>query len=80
MRLDFSDKTALITGAFYSGSLIRAAALRRRVQVPDQAQRFLSVNGVIQNLFRLGRHRLRSENYRLLRARSFEAWSAATGV
>ena len=44
------------------------------------AQRFLSVHGVIQNLFRLGRHRLRSEHYRLWRARSFEAWSAATGV
>ncbi len=45
-----------------------------------QAQPFLSVHGVIQNLFRLGRHRLRSENYRLLRARSFEAWSAATAT
>ncbi len=45
-----------------------------------QARLFLSVHRVIQNLFRLGRHRLRSENYRLLRARSFEAWSAATGV
>ncbi len=45
-----------------------------------QAQRFLSVHGVIQNFFRLGRHRLRSENYRLLRARSVEAWSGATGA
>ena len=44
-----------------------------------QAQLFLSVHGVIQNFFRLGRHRLRSENYRLLRERSFETWSAATG-
>ncbi len=45
-----------------------------------QAQRFLSVHGVIQNFFRLGRHRLRSENYLLLRARSFEAWGAVTGT
>ena len=32
-----------------------------------QAQRFSSVHGVIQNLFNLGRHHLRSENYRLSR-------------
>jgi putative transposase len=44
-----------------------------------QAQRFLSVHGVVQNLFRLGRHLLRATNYRLLRDRSFKEWSAATG-
>jgi putative transposase len=31
-----------------------------------QAQRFWSVHGVIQNLFRIGRHLLRSVNHRLL--------------
>ena len=36
----------------------------------DHAQRFLHVHGVIQNLFRLDRHRLRSVHHRLLRARS----------
>ncbi len=36
-----------------------------------QAQRFLSVHGIIHNLFRVGRHLLRSANHRLLRARSF---------
>jgi len=45
-----------------------------------QAQRFLSVHGVIQNYFRIGRHHLRAENYRHLRARSFKDWSAATAV
>ncbi len=45
-----------------------------------QAQRFLSVHGVIQNYFRIGRHHLRAENYRLLRARSFKDWSAASAV
>ena len=45
-----------------------------------QAQRFLSVHGVVQNLFRLGRHHLRSENYQLLRDRSFKEWSAATAA
>jgi putative transposase len=43
-----------------------------------QAQRFLSVHGVIRNLFNLGRHQLSAGNYRLLRDRSFKEWSAAT--
>ena len=45
-----------------------------------QAQRFLSVHGVIRNLFNLGRHQLSSANYRLLRERSFKEWSAATAT
>ncbi len=52
----------------------------RRFKSVSQAQRFLSVQGVVQNLFNLGRHQLRSENYRLLRARSFKDWSAATAA
>jgi hypothetical protein len=43
-----------------------------------QTQRFLSVHGVIRNLFNLGLHRLSSANYRLFRERSFKEWSAAT--
>ena len=34
-------------------------------------QRFASVHGVVQNLFRVGRHLLRAAHHRLLRARSF---------
>ena len=45
-----------------------------------QAQRFLSVHGVIRNLFNLGRHQLISANYRLLRERSFREWSASTAA
>jgi putative transposase len=45
-----------------------------------QTQRFLSVHGVIRNLFNLGRHQLSSANYRLLRERSFKEWSAATAA
>jgi len=45
-----------------------------------QAQRFLSVHGVIRNLFNLGRHQLSSANYRLLRERSFKEWSAVTAA
>jgi putative transposase len=40
-----------------------------------QAQRFWSVHGVIQNLFRVGRHLLRSANHRMLRARSLLVWN-----
>jgi len=52
----------------------------RRFKSAGQAQRFLAVHGVVQNFFRLERHHLRSENYRLLRARSFKEWSAATAA
>ena len=52
----------------------------RGFKSPGHALRLLSVHGVIQNVFRLGRHRMRPEHYRLLRARSFEAWSVATGA
>jgi putative transposase len=43
----------------------------RRFRSVGQAQRFLAVHGVIRNLFRLGRHHLRAENYRFLRDRSY---------
>jgi putative transposase len=52
--------------------------LMRRFKSAGQAQLFLTVHGVVQNLFRLGRHLLRATNYRLLRDRSFREWSAAT--
>ena len=50
----------------------------RHFKSPDQAQRFLNVHGVIQNLFRLCRHRLRAGHHRMLRARSFSTWAAVT--
>ena len=52
----------------------------RAFKSAGQAQRFLSVHGVVLNFFRFARHLMRAENYRLLRARSFKEWSAATGV
>ena len=50
----------------------------RRFKSPRQAQLFLSVHGVVLNLFRLGRHRLKAVHHRLLRARSFATWDAVT--
>ncbi len=45
-----------------------------------EAQRFLSVHGQCNNLFRVGRHLLRAENYRDLRSRAFQTWSQVTGT
>ena len=50
----------------------------RRFKSAAQAQRFLSIHGVILNLFRVGRHLLRPANYRILRERSFLVWSEVT--
>jgi len=38
------------------------------------AQRFLTLHGLTQNLFRLGRHLMQAVNYRLLRTESFQIW------
>jgi len=46
----------------------------RKFKSAAQAQRFLSIHGVVRSLFNLGRHRLRSDNYRLLRGRAFAVW------
>ena len=50
----------------------------RRFKSSAQAQRFLSVHGLTQNLFRVGRHLLRAANQRMLRARAFLVWNAIT--
>jgi putative transposase len=50
----------------------------RRFKSMAQAQRFLSVHEITQNLFRVGRHLLRAANYRILRARAFVVWNAVT--
>src|SRR6202163_1883296 len=52
----------------------------RRFKSPQQAQRFLSLHGVVQNLFCIARHLLRSTHHRLLRSRSFEVWRTVTAA
>ena len=47
---------------------------------PAHAQRFLSVHGLVLNLFQVGRHLLRSAHHRLLRRRAFAEWDAVTCV
>ena len=50
----------------------------RRFKSPAHLQRFAAVHGVVQNLFRVGRHRLRSVHHRLLRRRAFAEWDVVT--
>ena len=50
----------------------------RRFKSVGHAQRFLSVHGHVQNLFRVGRNLLRAVHHRLLRTRSFCVWDAVT--
>ena len=50
----------------------------RRFKSMAQAQRFLSVHGITQNLFRVGRHLLRAAHYQTLRALAFVVWNAVT--
>ena len=50
----------------------------RRFKSMAQTQRFLSVHGPIQNLFRVGRHHLKAVHHRLLRARAFSDWREVT--
>jgi putative transposase len=50
----------------------------RRFRSAAHLQRFASVHGVVQNLFRVGRHLLRAVHHRLLRTQAFVAWNAVT--
>jgi putative transposase len=50
----------------------------RRFKSPQQAQGFPFILGLIQNLFRVGRHRVKSVHCRLLRGRVFSGWRGAT--
>jgi putative transposase len=50
----------------------------RRFKSAAHAQRFLSVHGLVRNLFRVGRHLLRAAHHRMLRTRSFLVWHDVT--
>ncbi len=50
----------------------------RRFKSPRHVQRFLSVHGPINNLFRIGRHLMRAVHYRLCRDRAFATWRDVT--
>ena len=50
----------------------------RRFKSAAHLQRFASVHGVVQNLFRVGRHLLRAVHDLVLRTRAFVEWDAVT--
>ncbi|WP_347813076.1 DDE-type integrase/transposase/recombinase [Shewanella sp. BF02_Schw] len=52
----------------------------RNFKSQGQAQRFLRCHGVVNNLFRFGRHRLQAKHYRTLRDRSFSQWMQVSCV
>jgi len=52
----------------------------RRFKSQGQAQRFLTCHGIVNNLFRLGRHLMNANNYRTFRERSFAEWTRASCI
>ncbi len=50
----------------------------RRFKSRSQAQRFLSLHGIVHNPFRFNRHRLRAANARMFRERAFSTWLGVT--
>jgi putative transposase len=50
----------------------------RRFKSASQAQRFLTIHGAVQNLFRVGRHLIRASHGRCFRARAFVEWQQVT--
>jgi putative transposase len=49
----------------------------RKFKSAKQAQRFLGAHAAVSNLFNLGRHLIKAENYRDLRETAFNDWSVA---
>jgi len=52
----------------------------RRFKSQRHAQRFLASHGVVNNLFRLGRHLMKASNYRVFRDRAFVEWTRVSCV
>ena len=52
----------------------------RRFKSAAHVQRFASVHGRVQNLFRVGRHLLRAVYHRILRTQAFGVWREVTCV
>ncbi|EWY36545.1 hypothetical protein N825_22590 [Skermanella stibiiresistens SB22] len=52
----------------------------KRFKSAKQAQRFLSANDQIDNLFLLPRHRMTATDYRIERTSAFRAWHDVCGI
>ena len=60
----------------HEATRVRERGMRKFKSV-RQAQRFLGVHTAVSNLFNLGRHLVRAQNYRDLRVSAFGEWSRA---
>ena len=60
----------------HEATRVRERGMRKFKSVA-QAQRFLGTHAVVSNLFNLGRHLVRAQHYRNLRASAFADWSRA---
>jgi putative transposase len=60
----------------HESTRVRERGMRKFKSVA-QAQRFLGTHAVVSNLFNLGRHLVRAQHYRNLRASAFADWSRA---
>jgi putative transposase len=52
----------------------------RRFKSQGHAQRFLCCHGIVNNLFRLGRHLMKARNYRMFRERLFDEWDRVSCI
>ena len=52
--------------------------LMRRFKSAGHMQRFLSVHGPINSVFRFGRHLMKARHYRIMRDRGFALWYEVT--
>jgi putative transposase len=60
----------------HEATRVRGRAMRKFKSI-RQAQRFVTAHAAVQNLFNLGRHLVRAEHYRNLRATAFTDWERA---
>ena len=60
----------------HEATRVRERGMRKFKSV-RQAQRFLGVHAAVSNLFNLGRHLVRAQNYRDLRVSAFGEWGRA---
>ncbi len=76
----FQTLTATLdtTVVYGMGEVYRARDTKLDRDVALKLRRFASVQSVVQNLFRVGRHLLRPVHHRLLRARAFVKWDVVT--
>jgi putative transposase len=60
----------------YEGTRVRERGMRKFKSM-RQAQRFVTMYAAVHNLFNLGRHLVRAQQYRDLRVGAFEKWGRA---